>query len=1083
MLKKYTIGLDIGINNVGWAIYDSDDNKILKTGVRTFNQSNSAADRRNARNVRRRLKRRDNRVRDALNELKEINFPDVRIIDSFLINKRCSGINAKIEKQDITNIICYLMSYRGYIPYGDEEVKFAELNDKLPCEFYKELSDVTGFYRNSNLIVKNTDNLKELNTMLNKQMQYYPEITNKFIENINSIFTRKRKFWEGPGSIKSITKYGRFKNKEDVDNYLKNKESNTSYETYLYENLIRNCDISKDEKCAPKINFYAEYFNLLNDFINISFKNIEEIKNQEYVKIEKDSIKINSNGLLAIKDYCLNNTSLRYTDIFKNILGTNFDNVRGYRIDKKGKPEFSTFNYFRIIYKMLVDNNKNTDWTNDINTYNRIIYSFNVAPGKVELFNMINNDERIEYEFNAEELEIIYNLYKKFQNTSPSVLTYHNLSEKTLIRAIDDMVEYCLNYMQVSKKFDYEKESREKFIKDYCDTSEGLTKMNKKFVDDIVASPQVKKSLRQAIKVINEIIKEQKGYPYIISVESTKEMNGKEKIFEINREQKHNEELRKKAIVTLHDRYGDTKVNETNILKTILYEEANEQCMYCSKPVSLDEVLSSSYNIEHIIPFSKTFDDSYDNKTIACWDCNKNKGNNTPYSFLSSDRYVEFKDKVNKMDLSEKKKKYLLFEDNIDKYNIRFFNRNLRDTAYATTELINQINIFNYYLDAKKNNTEILTFSTPGQLTHKLREINNLEKDRDDGLYHHAVDAAIVASIPNTSPGKYILNSQNDPKFYTKEKNNISKNANLIKSINISSTIDDIRKINNDNIKVSSQIIKTTQSQLSNANIIKVIKKEDNFFKIGQINNIYNFKTSDKATMNLLEKLFNDADKTNTLLCKDNNIEQYYMLQKIFNDNKLTKGNPFVDYCIEKEQLKDNKDFDYRKHGIKMSNNPNSPIVIRLRYYTSMTEPYLIEKESIKKHDNTYIALDSLSQYCTRVYVDLEENKFLFLPIYTISLDPKTKDVRKNEKFYMQFYNKYINNKKVEFIADIHNGEYLEIIKSDGSKIEGNYQYFHKTNNKICLKNDTYFTKSDRGFTVFNVDVLGNKYKRLTKYL
>ena len=54
-MSKYSIGLDLGINNVGWAIVDIETNQIEKCGVKKFNSSSGAKDRREQRNARRRL--------------------------------------------------------------------------------------------------------------------------------------------------------------------------------------------------------------------------------------------------------------------------------------------------------------------------------------------------------------------------------------------------------------------------------------------------------------------------------------------------------------------------------------------------------------------------------------------------------------------------------------------------------------------------------------------------------------------------------------------------------------------------------------------------------------------------------------------------------------------------------------------------------------------------------------------------------------------------------------------------------------------------------------------------------------------
>ena len=183
-MKKYIIGLDLGINNVGWSVVNADTKKIESYGVKKFSISDGASDRRNFRNSRRRLKRKDTRKEDILKILNEIDFPNNLTIDTKLIETRCKGLNEKISKQDITNILCYIASHRGYIPFGNEEVNFVDLNGKYPCEFYKEkfLNSINNKYRAQRETVKNENNEREIRKMLETQQDFYPEITNDFIE-------------------------------------------------------------------------------------------------------------------------------------------------------------------------------------------------------------------------------------------------------------------------------------------------------------------------------------------------------------------------------------------------------------------------------------------------------------------------------------------------------------------------------------------------------------------------------------------------------------------------------------------------------------------------------------------------------------------------------------------------------------------------------------------------------------------------------------------------------------------------------------------------------------------------------------
>ena len=161
MAKNYIIGLDLGINNVGYSIINEDTMKIEKKGVRLFNQANKAEDRRNSRNTRRRIKRKGNRISECLKLFHSIKFPKINTIDQNLLNKRIKGLKEKLNPQDIVNIVCYYMSHRGYIPFQDEGRELVNLNGLYPCEYYEKLWKENGKYRALEHVINHSDYQKE----------------------------------------------------------------------------------------------------------------------------------------------------------------------------------------------------------------------------------------------------------------------------------------------------------------------------------------------------------------------------------------------------------------------------------------------------------------------------------------------------------------------------------------------------------------------------------------------------------------------------------------------------------------------------------------------------------------------------------------------------------------------------------------------------------------------------------------------------------------------------------------------------------------------------------------------------------
>lgn len=1098
-MSKYSIGLDLGENNVGWSIVDIDTTKIEKCGVRKFNTSSGAKDRRVQRNTRRRLKRRDTRKEDLLKLFASIGFPNTNTIDTKLIETRYKGIHEQLTKQDIVNILCFLVTHRGYIPFGDEEVDFVNLQGKLPCEYYYNLykNSINNKYRALRQTVTNEDNEKEIRKLIEVQSKYYKELDDNFLEyilgaeNKKGIFNRKRKFWEGPGSINSYTPYGRFKNKLDSINYLAKKDENISYEKYLFEDLIGRCNVDPDERCASTGNFYAEKFNLLNDFINIYFKSIEECSNKQlFYQKDNKTYKLNKEGLDLVFEYCVSHETITIKKMLKDLFNTNEENIGGCKTNEKGKPELSTMNIYRSMKKIFVKNNANLTIFKEenIEKYNEVINYMGIVPGEVELISIIND---MVMPLNKSDEDALKSALKTNKNN----LKYHSLSEKTLKRAINDMQKNCLNYMQVYKKFDYAKKSREQFIEKYANLSIGkdIDLMSNEFIENIIASPQVKKTLRQAIKIIDAIIEEKNELPYSISIESAKEtMNGLEKRKEYSKIRDLNTKLHKQAEEFLKS--ISANATEKNIEKIMLYNEFSGVCPYCNKSININQLLNGSVEIEHILPRSESFDNSYENKTIACAECNKNKENKTPLQYLNSSAKESFINRINaNKNISDIKKQNFLYADDISKYKIRFFNRNLRDTAYATKEIVNQINIFNDYLKYKYNDDakKILTISTPGQFTSNIRKRYDLEKNRDAGEqpYHHAVDASIIALLPATKLGKKIIEFQNNPKFFLdsdadKKMDNVGYEMNTYhkseSNIEYDNYITSLKLITDENkalFKYSSEVIKEANQKLfRKENIIKIIYKENgnkvDYYQISQINNLYDAKI-DK---NLFDKLFSE-NGTKILLCKEASPKLYEKLKQIYNKYN-NSDNPFIDYCMEVNNLSKNDKFDYLIHGIKSSEN--GPIVKKLKYYFSIDDPYFLEKKNIKKKTNTLIALDHVSQLFTRVYYDIENNSFAFLPVHVICVNTNTGKINKDHKLYKYNYQKIIGERKVKHIVDLYKGNMIKVIKNNGGEVKGEMDYFEKKYNRIRLKNEKLFNISDKKLIVYDVDPLGNEKIRLT---
>ena len=145
-----------------------------------------------------------------------------------------------------------------------------------------------------------------------------------------------------------------------------------------------------------------------------------------------------------------------------------------------------------------------------------------------------------------------------------------------------------------------------------------------------ITNPVVKRSVSQTVKVINAIIRTY-GSPQAINIELAREMS---KTFEERRKikgdmekrQKNNEDVKKQI-----QELGKLSPTGQDILKYRLWQEQQGICMYSGKTIPLEELFKPGYDIDHILPYSITFDDSFRNKVLVTSQENRQKGKRTPY--------------------------------------------------------------------------------------------------------------------------------------------------------------------------------------------------------------------------------------------------------------------------------------------------------------------------------------------------------------------------------------------------------------------------------------------------------------------
>lgn len=257
-------------------------------------------------------------------------------------------------------------------------------------------------------------------------------------------------------------------------------------------------------------------------------------------------------------------------------------------------------------------------------------------------------------------------------------------------------------------------------------------------------NPIVIQALFELRKLVNALIDEYGTFDQI-NIELARDL----KIPKMRRKQiRYDNQAREKyhdEIVEILKKH-QVSINHTSILKYKLWEECQKTCPYSGQEISFVQLYNGEVEVEHIIPYSRSLDDSYLNKTLCFSEENGRKGKQTPNEYYSSlGNWETVKTRALKLFFDTKKfpnryKKYKRFITS--KLDENFISRQLNDTRYISKEAKN-------YLSKICENVRV----APGQMTAKLRYfwgLNNIigeendAKSREDHR-HHAIDALVMA--------------------------------------------------------------------------------------------------------------------------------------------------------------------------------------------------------------------------------------------------------------------------------------------------------------------------------------------------
>lgn len=758
-LGPLTFGFDIGIASVGWCVLGP--NHIIDLGVRCFDKAETADKgeplnlaRRTARLMRRRLRRRAWRLIKLSRLLKrEGVIHDERLLRSSPEispwQLRVAGLDRKLNADEWARVLYHICKHRGFHWLSKAEERKAESDAGEGGRVKKGLSNTKRLmeekrYRSAAEMI-----LAEFpDTQRNKQGGYEKALSRILLgEELALLFARQRELGNAhatPSLEASILGNGNRKS-----GLFWEQKPPLSGDDLL--KMLGRCTFEKDEYRAPKASYTAERHVWLTRLNNL--------------RIIVDGVTRPLND--AERQVALPLPYQQASDL-------TYKQLKSALVKKGLIPEESKF--AGLSYPTSQDDGKSKDPEIQrlikLPAWQELRKTLTAAGLEPEWRNISCQPELLDQiswvlsvhkdgdaiEQALRELPLPGSAALIDALSGISFDKFHNLSLKALRKIVPHM-QAGLRYDEACKQAGYHHsqlfvtgEGQNKYLPPFYADRKKDGRMVFDDKEDIPRNPVVLRALNQARKVLNALVRRY-GSPAAVHIEMARDlsrpMDERKKIEKLQEEYRtHNQKAR-------DDFAAEFKIQAKGreFEKYLLYREQQGKCAYSLEPLELDRVLHDPgyAEIDHILPYSRSYDDSKNNKALVLTRENRNKGNCTPFEYLdganNSARWRNFVTWVESNKSFRLAKRNRLLRRNFGKDEAQdFMERNLNDTRYICRFFKNYVE--RHLLFAEGGDKRCVVLS--GQLTAFLRTRWGLSKVRGESDRHHAMDAAVIAACSHS---------------------------------------------------------------------------------------------------------------------------------------------------------------------------------------------------------------------------------------------------------------------------------------------------------------------------------------------
>jgi CRISPR-associated endonuclease Csn1 len=736
-MGSYTLGLDLGSNSIGWALLDEAGTRVIDAGVRVFPEGVDAFDtakeksrtqeRRIKRGMRRQIVRRARR-KAALRKLLMSHglLPTDQSALHQLLQQdpyqlRAQGLDRPLTLHEFGRVLLHLNARRGFLSNSKSD-KGTKEKEKENSDMLKEISALAKEIADAghrtlgehfaSRVAKSGETPKvrvrgrhtrremlrtEFAMLWATQKPHHPEVLTDNLKKMLDDPAGDETWWMG-GAI-----FGQRNLKPS--------------------NLVGRCEFEPKERRCPSAERIAQRYRLLSEVNNLKYIDPDNGKVQPLDKAQRT----------LLLDHLSKKKDMTF-DAVRKLLGmldtVQFNLEKGDRARLKGHV---------VDYVMAKESPFGSKWWEMTEAQKNEIVRLRADPRTRDP--VFLRTATTEWGLTPEQAQQLLGValprgYSSLSRKAIGRLVPH-MEQGLLLMTVDGTPSALVNagYLRPDQR-------PRKLLEQLPEPPD-------------LPNPVVRQALHELRRVVNAIIRAY-GKPSRIHVELARNIKmGPDARDKYNKSRQEREDRRAAAAEAIRAEAPRTRLSRDLIDKYLLWNDQGGECVYSGKSISLRHLLAGEVDVDHIFPRWRSLDDSFANKVVCFRDMNNEKGDQTPFEWLSGDpkRYEAVKQRVRKLPW---RKRARFTQETLD--TSEFSARQLVDTAYITRAAVDYLRCLvaepHHVLGGKGTYTAelrhlwgletVLSEFPDSPAWAAQADLRPGEKNRADHR-HHTLDAIVVA--------------------------------------------------------------------------------------------------------------------------------------------------------------------------------------------------------------------------------------------------------------------------------------------------------------------------------------------------